>query len=146
MATLGIGPTLALAALVASSAPSVIPGPVPARVERVVDGDTLAVRARIWPGLETETRVRIFGIDAPELRSRCRRERALARAAKRYLADRVGIAGEAFHLSLRDIRWDKFGGRVIARVEGPDGQDLGRALITAGLARPYGGRAKPRWC
>ena len=47
-------------------------GPVPATVERVIDGDTLVVRARIWHGQEIIVRVRLANVDTPELsRSAC---------------------------------------------------------------------------
>ena len=45
--------------------PNPLEGPVPAFVERVVDGDTLVVRARIWLGQELRIMVRVAGIDAP---------------------------------------------------------------------------------
>ena len=40
-------------------------GPVRAVVERVVDGDTVDVRARIWLGQSLTVRVRIDGVDTP---------------------------------------------------------------------------------
>ncbi len=60
--------------LAALSAPMVkaaelLPGPVTATVQEVIDGDTVAVRARIWLGQAIENRVRLAGIDTPELRS-----------------------------------------------------------------------------
>ncbi|MFO1190100.1 MAG: thermonuclease family protein [Alphaproteobacteria bacterium] len=112
----------------------------------IIDGDTLAVRARIWLGQEIETRVRLKGIDAPEMNGRCERERVLARAAKAFLAQQVAADEGQFTYRLREVRWDKYGGRVIARLERPDGQDVGDALVAAGLARPYGGTARQGWC
>ena len=50
-----------------ASAEDVLPGPIPATIERVVDGDTIDVRARIWLGQEIVVRVRLAGLDAPEL-------------------------------------------------------------------------------
>jgi micrococcal nuclease len=47
----------------------------PAEVVRVIDGDTLEARVRIWPGMDVTTRVRLRGIDAPELHARCEGER-----------------------------------------------------------------------
>ncbi len=68
-----------------------LPGPIPARVERVVDGDTLAVRARIWPGHEVAVLVRLDGVDAPQLRRpRCARERRRGEAARDALTPLVG--------------------------------------------------------
>ena len=53
----------------------IVPGPVPAEVLAVLDGDTLVVRARIWLGQDVETRIRLDGIDAPELKGKCESER-----------------------------------------------------------------------
>lgn len=119
----------------------VLAGPVPARVLRVIDGDTLTVRARIWLGQEVEVRVRIAAVDAPELKGGCARERALAREARALVEATIG-AGEVV---LRDIRYGKFAGRVLARVES-GGEDLAGLLRAAGLARAYGGGRRGSWC
>ena len=123
-------------------------GPVPALVTAVVDGDTLEVRARIWLGQELTTRVRLAGIDAPEARSDCLRERALAIRARAFLSARLDPAGDGAPapVRLRDIRNGKFAGRVLARVESAAGLDLGRALLAAGLARAYDGGRRAPWC
>src|SRR5882762_7624479 len=64
-------------------------GPVTATVDRVVDGDTIDVTARIWLGQTLAVRVRIDGVDAPEMRARCPEERAMALAARDYLMRRL---------------------------------------------------------
>ncbi len=119
-----------------------VPGPVPARVLAVIDGDTITVRARIWLGQDVETRVRLAGVDAPELRGACPRERALAKAAR----ERVVSAVEGATISLIDIRYDKFGGRVLASVRTAAGDDLAALLIADGLARIYEGGKRRSWC
>src|SRR6478609_6343853 len=48
-----------------------ISGPVAAEILRVVDGDTVLVEAQPWPQQKMEVYVRIRGIDAPELKSKC---------------------------------------------------------------------------
>ncbi len=126
-------------------------GPVPAEVLSVIDGDTLEVRALIWLGQTVSTRVRLAGIDAPELNGKCARERALAKRARAYLRARLepgdgGHAGARARVRLRDIRFGKYAGRVLARVETARGEDLGRGLMAAGLARSYAGRARASWC
>src|SRR6266852_1547239 len=55
----------------------------PAEVLRVLDGDTFEARVRVWPGIEITTKVRLRGIDAPELGgARCPEERTKAEAAR----------------------------------------------------------------
>lgn len=117
-------------------------GPVTVEVIRIIDGDTIVVRAHPWLGVFIETHVRLAGIDAPELRGRCDGETALAGRARDRLAELLagGIA------RLDDIRHDKYGGRVRARVLGVDGADVGAVLVAAGLARPYYGERRRSWC
>ena len=119
-----------------------VPGPVPARVLKAVDGDTLEVEATIWLGQEVHILVRIRGIDAPELRARCAEEARLAAAAR----DRLAQLTNAGPVGLLNVRRDKYGGRVSARVTGPDGADLGAAMVAAGLARLYHGGRRQGWC
>ncbi len=126
----------------AAVAGEVLPGPVPARLVRVVDGDTVIVRARIWLGQEVEISVRLDGIDAPELQSRCSRERELAKRAGDFVRARLG--GGAVQLSA--IQYGKYAGRVVARLATEDGEDISRALLAAGLAKSYEGVRRKSWC
>lgn len=133
---------LALATgLAAARGAEPLPGPYGALLLEVVDGDTIRVRIRIWVDIDTETLVRIDGIDAPELRGRCKEEAALARRA-RSLVQSLTAGNE---LKIYDIRYGKFAGRVVARVE-TGGRDIGQALMAQGLARPYTGGRRTGWC
>ncbi|MCF4164336.1 thermonuclease family protein [Zavarzinia compransoris] len=125
-----------------SRLPKEMPGPFFAEVIEVVDGDTMDVRVHIWLGQEVVTRVRLAGIDTPELRGECPAEKALAARARDMLSNLVA-AGE---VTLRDVAFDKYGGRVLARVTDGEGRALGERLIAAGLARPYDGKARAGWC
>jgi endonuclease YncB( thermonuclease family) len=116
-------------------------GPVSAFVERVVDGDTVDVRARIWLGQSLSIRVRIDGVDTPEMRSDCADERRLALAARDFLARRL-LNRE---VTLLRVVYDKFGGRVRADISDSDG-DIAKGLLEAGLARPYRGERREPWC
>ena len=120
---------------------------MPARVVEVIDGDTLGVRVRIWLDQDVATRVRLDGIDAPELRGRCEQERALARRAADFVAGKVmSEAGAGTLVRLHEVRYGKYARRVVARVEMEDGEDLAQALLDAGLARPYDGGRRASWC
>ena len=57
--------------------------------------------------------------------------------------DRTLAAGTARRY---DIRRDKYGGRVVARLETADGRDLSAPLLKAGLGHCYGGGHKAPWC
>lgn len=96
----------------------------------VVDGDT------VW--IEGE-KIRLAGIDAPEMEGKCAAERhgaALAADRLTELLSRGTIAIE------RDGR-DRFG-RTLAIVT-VDGVSAGTVLIDEGFARPWDGRRRP-WC
>lgn len=131
------------AGLLAASRPACaekLAGPVAARVERVVDGDTVRVKAQIWIDQEIEVAVRIEGADAPELfRPHCPAEKEKALEAKAFAA---GFFPDGSAV-LRDIHYGKYAGRVVARIENSAGAELGPALIEAGLAVRQGARS---WC
>jgi micrococcal nuclease len=134
-------PALAWACVVLAS--EILHGPIPAQVMRVIDGDTIEVRARIWLGQEVEIKVRLDGADAPELKGRCAAERQRAQEARAFVERRIG--GQPVALS--DVRYDKFGARVVARVADASGANLSDALVARGLAHPYDGKAhRAPWC
>jgi micrococcal nuclease len=138
----GCATVLAMFALSASgisAAAEIVPGPLSADLIRVIDGDTIEVRAHLWLGLELTTRVRLSDIDAPELDGGCPAERELAKAARAFLTGTLSPA-----VTLRDVRQDKYGGRVVARVLDRNGRDLGRLLTEARLAIPL--QVTPAWC
>ena len=97
-----------------------------------VDGDTIQCSAE---------RVRIMGLDAPEMRARCAEESRLAIAATARLRELL-----ADGVTLQPHRRDR-NGRLLAVVLDREGNDLALILIREGLAREYHGRG-PRggWC
>ena len=84
----------------------------PAEVVHVIDGDTFEARVAVWPGLEINTRVRLRGIDAPELQARCDDEWVRAQAARDAL-ETILAQGE---VTIAQVTPDKYGGRVDAEV------------------------------
>jgi endonuclease YncB( thermonuclease family) len=134
--------TLTLAAVTPAAAAERLPGPIRGQVIDVIDGDTIEVRLVVWLDQEIVTRVRIDGIDTPETRGKCQREKDMAEQA-RLLTEQLLADSD---VTLHDIQHDKYGGRVRARVVTPSGRDVGQNLIDAGLARPYRGAARQPWC
>ena len=132
--------------MVMGSAPSragqTLAGPYLAHVERVIDGDTLAVRVPVWIGQELRILVRVRGIDAPERKGRCAAERHQAKRASAYLA--AMVAGGPVRLSR--ISGGKYFGRVLADVTTAQGNDVARRLLDRKLVRPYRGKARAGWC
>lgn len=141
---LSVGLGLALALVPGGAAARErLPGPVVAHVERVIDGDTFTVRARVWLGLEVQVSVRPRGVDAPELfRPKCAQERKHAKAARAFLDKLIG--GRTVILS--EIENDKFAGRIDAAVTLSDARDLSQVLLQSGHAEPYDGGTHPSFC
>ena len=126
----------------ANAAKARLAGPVLAQVERVVDGDTIAVKVRIWVDQELRVLVRIRGIDAPETRGRCADETRRAKRASAYVAAALASG----RVELTNISGGKYWGRVLADVRTSEGRDVGAALLKVGLARPYRGKRRNSWC
>jgi endonuclease YncB( thermonuclease family) len=112
----------------------------------VIDGDTLKVHL---PGLPPElqpVKVRVRGIDTPELKGKCAAEKAAANKAgnfTRNLVEAARMKKRPIHFS--KVGWDKYGGRIDADVA-IDGRSLADMLVSAGLARRYDGGKRGGWC
>lgn len=117
-------------------------GPIPARILHIVDGDTVEARVQVWLSQDVVTRVRLRGIDAPEINGACARERDQAIAARERLA--ALLARQPVWLA--DIGRDKYFGRVVARLIDGDGADFGERLMREGFARAYDGGRRTGWC
>ena len=112
------------------------------RVIRVIDGDTFVVDIDEFPDLiGKDISVRVNGIDTPELRGKCEREKDLAVKAK----ERVdALLKTADTIVLENLSRGSFF-RIVADVI-IDGVDLGELILNEGLATPYRpGRESP-WC
>jgi endonuclease YncB( thermonuclease family) len=114
----------------------------PVDVIRTVDGDTFEARVHVSPGLELNTRVRLRGIDAPELKASCPQELQMAEAASVALR---GLLGEG-EVTIFNIGPDKYSGRVVADVATKKTGNVSAALLAAGHARSYSGGHRMGWC
>jgi micrococcal nuclease len=115
---------------------------IPVEIIRVIDGDTVEVRAQIWIDQQVTTKVRLRSIDAPERKGRCASESLQAEKARDQLVALIK-SGQVF---LTDLDKDKYGGRVIGTLLTARGDDIGQSLIASGHARPYAGGRRQAWC
>ncbi len=92
----------------------------------VRDGDTVV--------LGTGQKVRLLGIDAPELEREGQPADFLAHKAKRVLTDLA--QGKRVRLEYDKVRYDRYG-RILAFLFLQDGTDLSGELVRQGLARVY---------
>ena len=100
------------------------------RVERVIDGDTVAGSVDLGFNIYTRTSVRLAGINARELRDPGGAE-ARDHLTRLLPADLV--------LTIRSVKADKYANRVDAIVVMPDGSNLNERLVREGWAAPYTG-------
>ena len=114
----------------------------PVDVIRTIDGDTFDARVHLAPGQDVMTRVRLRGIDAPELKAACPEELRMAEAASSALRDLLG-QGE---VAIYHIGPDKYQGRVVADVATRRTGNVSAALITGGYVRSYNGGHRNGWC
>jgi len=114
----------------------------PVDVIRTIDGDTFEARVNVGPGLDLTTRVRLRGIDAPELKAACPQELQMAEAASDALR---GLLGEG-EVTIFNIGPDKYQGRVVADVATRRTGNVSAALLAAGHARSYTGGRRGGWC
>lgn len=113
-----------------------------ARILRVIDGDTVEARVGVWIGQEMVTKVRLRGVDAPEIGGGCAASRLLAEQARARLEELLGSAP----VMLSEIGPDRYFGGVVARVTLASGAEAGETLHREGLARRYGGGRREGWC
>lgn len=101
------------------------------RVTRVIDGDTFEIDIPDRLNQRPVTRVRLWGINCPELASFDREAEPLAQEAA-DMTKRL-IEGGLVTLSLEPQRMRGTFGRVLAHVDIPDQGNLNIALLEAGL-------------
>lgn len=124
----------------ANSVRETVEGPVTAEIIQVVDGDTILVEASPWPQQTIEVYVRLRGIDAPELHSKCAAVREEAERAQSALEEIMPATGE---VQLTRISGDKYFGRILADVTTADGHNPAKELLAGGYAVSYNGGQKP---
>jgi endonuclease YncB( thermonuclease family) len=114
----------------------------PVDVIRTIDGDTFEARVHLQPGPDVTTRVRLRGIDAPELKAACPQELQMAEAAGSALR---GLLDEG-EVTIYNIGPDKYNGRVVADAATRRTDNVSAALLASGHVRSYGGGHRSGWC
>ena len=110
------------------------------KVTRVVDGDTIDVDLDLGFDIIYKCRVRLYGIDTPESRTRNKDEKVRGKLAAKFLKDAI-LNGKNVILQtqLKDSK-GKFG-RVLASVV-VDGININQRMVTNHLAVRYEGQSK----
>jgi len=111
-------------------------------VVRAIDGDTFEARVRLEPGRDLNTRIRLRGIDAPELKAACAQELRMAEAATGALR---ALLNEG-NVRIFNVGPDKYAGRVVADVATRRTANVSTAMLAGGYVRSYGGGHRDGWC
>tara|TARA_R110000782_G_scaffold59560_2_gene123557 strand:+ start:565 stop:981 length:417 start_codon:yes stop_codon:yes gene_type:complete len=110
------------------------------KIERVVDGDTVDVVLDLGFNILYKCRVRLYGIDTPESRTRNKDEKIRGKMAGAFLENKINAGDKIIiRTELKDSR-GKFG-RVLGSVIA-DGVDINLSMIEEHHAVKYYGQSK----
>jgi micrococcal nuclease len=110
-------------------------GPYRGIVDLVHDGDTVNVKLDVGFDLTVYTRVRVNGINAPELAT------AAGKTSRDFAQTLLPPGTE---IEVVSLGWDKFGGRIEGRISAAAIGDFAAAMIAAGKAKVWDGKgARP---
>ena len=108
------------------------------KVKRVVDGDTIDVSIDLGFAIHYSSRVRLYGIDTPESRTRNKDEKVRGIMSKEYLIDALS-KGQVVIKTYRDKK-GKFG-RVLGEMYVED-TNINLMMVDEYLAVKYKGQNK----
>ena len=112
------------------------------KVMSVYDGDTIRVNIDSFPDIIGKNiRIRLKGIDAPEIKGKCQKEIELAFMARDYLRNAINQSSQ---IQLRNIERGKYF-RIVGELY-IDEENISRGLIEEGLAYIYHRGKKRNWC
>ena len=115
-----------------------------AEVLRVVDGDTVDVLIDVGFSTFRKERVRLYGINTPETRTRDLEEKARGIAAKDYLQKRVDDYKGHIIIKTELDNKGKFG-RILGELFSPDSKiNLNKELLQEGFAEEYFGGSRKK--
>jgi micrococcal nuclease len=111
------------------------------KIVRVVDGDTIDVDVDLgWSIWRCGERIRLYGIDTPECRTRDAEEKAAGILAKEFVEEALHV-GETYTLTTKEK--GKFG-RYLGTIYLTDDTSINAALVKERLSVPYFGQSKVR--
>ena len=109
-------------------------------VTRVVDGDTVDVVLDLGFSILHKCRVRLYGIDTPESRTRDKDEKARGKIASKFLKDAIDNGKKVILRSKIKDSKGKYG-RVLGEII-VDGININVSMIEKYLAVAYHGQSK----
>ena len=108
----------------------------------VYDGDTVTVHMEEIPRGFYKQKLRLAGIDTPEIRGKCQYEKDLAKKSRDYLRSAISSAKR---VKFKVIDQGVYGRYIVHLYV--DGRNINEELVEVGLARSYDGKtARKGWC
>ena len=112
------------------------------KIISVYDGDTFRADIKGLPDIIGKNiAIRILGIDTPEIKGKCKKEKIIAIKAREFTRKSLFNAKT---ITLKNLKRDKYF-RLLADVYYDD-TDLANALLVNNLAVKYSGKKKSSWC
>ena len=112
---------------------------IKSRGNEVIDGDTFLVTFILNDSPFT-IKIRLLGVDTPELSSKNTQEKKASSLIKEYLKEK--IEGKYGVTIMK--KWDKYGGRIVGSVM-VDNVDISMLLISNKFGKSYEGCKKEEW-
>ena len=108
-------------------------------IRRVVDGDTIDVDVDLGFGTwRCSERIRLYGVDTPECRTRDAEGKAAGLLAKKFVEDALHVGGTYMLQTKEKGKFGRFLGVIF--IQGS--ASINAALISENLAVPYTGQSK----
>lgn len=113
-------------------------------VKHIVDGDTFVGDVLLDNKKAVNSvNVRLINVDTPEIHGSCDSEIALANRAKQRLTELIPVGST---VEIKNIKNDKYFGRIDANVFDKRGRDVGLILVQEKMGRAYSGGKRQSWC
>jgi micrococcal nuclease len=109
-----------------------------AEVKKIVDGDTFDILIDLGFDTFRKGRVRLYGVNTPESRTKNLEEKKMGLAAKEFTDQWLQACGNKVKIETILDKNEKYG-RILARVWNETGSCLNTDIVTAGLAKEYFG-------
>ena len=116
----------------------------PVVVKYIIDGDTFVGDVLLADNIEImSVSVRLRNVDTPEIHGECDDEIRRAEYAKQRLSELIPVGSV---IEIKNIKNDKYAGRIDANVYDAAGRDVGVVLVNEKVGRSYSGGKRESWC
>lgn len=109
-----------------------------AEVKKIIDGDTFDIIIDLGFDTLRKARVRLYGVNTPESRTKNLEEKKMGLAAKEFTDQWLTTANHKVKIETIIDKNEKYG-RILAKVWNQSGSCLNTDIVASGLAREYYG-------